>query len=128
MTAELRQRRAAIAQAIRENGRIVSGTRQPTKDNGFGVQIPDPDATPVSLPRARVRIARERASIPGSVETPVGLGTNLAEFLLQDYHLPFREDDLITDGTTTWQVGHVNTFLCQGRIYGADAALTRRQA
>lgn len=115
--------RNAQRDSINIDPRIVTGTRPALKDNGAGVLVPDPDTAPADLGSARVRIASERESVPRSKETPVGLATNLAEMLIQDYCGPFQEGDIITDGTTSWEIGHINPKKYQGRIYGSTAAL-----
>jgi hypothetical protein len=122
MSPELLARRAEALALIDEDPIVVSVSRPATKDNGAGLQIPDPDGIP-TISRARIRIAHESASVPGTVETPVGLGTNLARYVITDYSAPLKESDTITEGGGSWIVGEVTPFLYLGRVYKTVAPL-----
>jgi hypothetical protein len=123
MNAELAARRLETDSLIGEDSVVITGTRQPTKDNGMGGLVADPLGTPVAIGPVRVRIAHESSSVPSTTETPVGLGTNLSCYVITDYGAPLKEGDSIIANGETWIVGPVTPFLYLGRIYKTEAPL-----
>jgi hypothetical protein len=119
------QLRTGIAALIAEDPTIVTPTRKPLVDNGFGSQVRAGTAVPQE--KARVLLSHESSMVPATKETPAGLGSNLSMYVLTDYHAPLLEGDEFSALGASWTVGPINTLRYLGYAYATEALLTKRK-
>ncbi len=60
----LQKVRNSMNKYIQENPTDITVTKYPTKDNGYGLQIPDTTQTPVTTTLGTARVARRRLPDP----------------------------------------------------------------
>jgi hypothetical protein len=117
------QLRDGIYRQIMENPTVITISRRPLVDDGFGGLVEDPSGIPI-ITRARVRLSHESSSVPTNRPTPAGLDTNLSLYVLADYRTPLQEGDVFNAEGRGWKVGPINTLKCEGRVYATEAPLT----
>ena len=114
------QARAGIIAQINANQSRLRFIRQSMVDDGFGGQIPMGDPLKYT---AKVRISHESKSVPQLEPKPVGLGTNLARYILADYKTLIQEGDRFNYQGTGWEVGVVDTLSYGSDIVGYQAPI-----
>lgn len=117
MTSQARQ--GIIAQ-INANPSRLSFMRLNMVDDGFGGEISMGDPKNYT---AKVRISHESKSVPQLEPKPVGLGTNLARYILADYKTLIKEGDRFTYHGTGWEVGVVDPLSYGSEIVGYQAPI-----
>lgn len=114
------QARAGIIAQINANPSRLSFIRLDMVDDGFGGQIPMGDPLKYT---AKVRISHESKSVPQLEPKPVGLGTNLARYILADYKTLIQEGDRFNYQGTGWEVGVVDPLSYGSEIVGYQAPI-----
>lgn len=114
------QARAGIIAQINANPSRLRFIRQSMVDDGFGGQIPMGDPLKYT---AKVRISHESKSVPQLEPKPVGLGTNLARYILADYKTLIQEGDRFNYQGTGWEVGVVDPLSYGSEIVGYQAPI-----
>lgn len=114
------QARAGIIAQINANPSRIRFIRQSMVDDGFGGQIPMGDPLKYT---AKVRISHESKSVPQLEPKPVGLGTNLARYILSDYKTLIQEGDRFNYQGTGWEVGVVDPLSYGSEIVGYQAPI-----
>jgi hypothetical protein len=116
------QARQGIKAQIKANQSDLLMVRMGLVDDGFGGLMPDPMGVPVVY-KAKVRISHESKSVSNLEPKPVGLGTNLARFILADYKTLIHEGDRFTYQGTGWEVGVVDPLSYGSEIVGYQAPI-----
>lgn len=114
------QARAGIIAQINANPSRLGFIRLNMVDDGFGGQIPMGDPLKYT---AKVRISHESKSVPQLEPKPVGLGTNLARYILADYKTLIQEGDRFNYQGTGWEVGVVDPLSYGSEIVGYQAPI-----
>lgn len=114
------QARAGIIAQINANPSRLRFIRLNMVDDGFGGQIPMGDPLKYT---AKVRISHESKSVPQLEQKPVGLGTNLARYILADYKTLIQEGDRFNYQGTGWEVGVVDPLSYGSEIVGYQAPI-----
>lgn len=114
------QARAGIAAQINANPSRLRFIRLTMVDDGFGGEIPMGDPMKYT---AKVRISHESKSVPQLEQKPVGLGTNLARYILSDYKTLIKEGDRFVYQGTGWEVGVVDPLSYGSEIVGYQAPI-----
>ena len=114
------QARAGIAAQINANPSRLRFIRLTMVDDGFGGELPMGDPTKYT---AKVRISHESKSVSNLEPKPVGLGTNLARYILADYKTLIKEGDRFVYQGTGWDVGVVDTLSYGSEIVGYQAPI-----
>jgi hypothetical protein len=127
MTPALRQLRDGIASHIAESPSVITISRYPLIDNGFGQMVKDTASIPYVF-KSRVRIQHESGGVPKNSVTPAGLGTSMSMYVLTDHRSPLEEGDTFEAEGETWTAGPVNKFRKHGGIYKTEAPLIKVEA
>jgi hypothetical protein len=101
---------------------MITLSRRPWIDDGYGEQTLDVDGTPTSH-RVKCRIFHERSQIPDDNETPAGISTNLQRAIMTDYKNIIKEHDTFTWIGSEWEIGPVDTVVQFGGTVGYQAPL-----
>jgi hypothetical protein len=117
--------RLGFERVINENPAYIAPVRKALIDRGDGVMIHE--GAPETLPTVRVRIAYEGA-LQDREASPVGLSSNLSQFVTMDYLVPLQEGDEFTLEGDSWRVGLVNAHRRFGAVIGATAPIYRSEA
>lgn len=114
------QARAGIAAQINANPSRLRFIRLKMVDDGFGGELPMGDPMKYT---AKVRISHESKSVSNLEPKPVGLGTNLARYILADYKTLIKEGDRFVYQGTGWEVGVVDPLSYGSEIVGYQAPI-----
>jgi len=115
-----KQIRHGIQESIKINPSFVNveHIQESMIDNGFGILIPDPNGIKV-VERIKCRISYQKKSTDGNIKAPVGLSTNLSQYILTDYRTPICTGDRFNN----YEILEVQPLTREGKIVGYQAEL-----
>lgn len=115
-----KQVRRGIQETIKINPSFVNieHVQESMIDNGLGVLIPDPNGIKV-VERIKCRISYQKKSTDGTIKAPVGLSTNLTQYILTDYRTPITKGDRFNN----YELLEVQPLTREGKIVGYQAEL-----
>jgi hypothetical protein len=116
------QARDAHKRLIMQNQSVIEWSIYPTKDNGFGTQVPDTTKTP-TVKKEYARLSHESAGVSADGTTPVGLDTSFSMFIELFHDTALTAGSVITANGEKWTVGAVDTMRHSGIITGKRAPL-----
>lgn len=114
--------RRAVKALINESPESIIIQRQPMADDGFGGQVPDPFADPVTV-NLKVRISHERSQPASLDSTSAGLSTNLQRFIMTDHKADIQAGDVFEALGRSWRVGPIDPLMKFGGVTGYQAPL-----
>jgi hypothetical protein len=116
------QAREGIARIIGENPETVTVSRAAMVDDGFGGLVADPHGARSSV-IVRCRLSHESRGPVSLAQSPAGLSTNLARFILVDHLTTIIAGDTFEALGRGWKIGAVDPLLNFGAIIGYQAPL-----
>ena len=120
---KLKQLRDGIARKIAENPSAITYSRTALVSDGFEGYVTDPYGTPTEYSDT-IRITHEHNQVQDLTASPVGASTSFGLFAMMKYTSTIDQGDVLTDGTTVYKVGPVDTFERFGGVYLKLAPLT----
>jgi len=120
--AALAQLRKGFDAQIAMSPDVVTGSRLPMIDDGFGGTVPDPAGTPVPF-TIEGRLSHERNGVNSVHEVPSGLDTALSLFLQWRWNVTVKEGEVITARGRQFRVGVVDPIKKFGGVYCNQAPL-----
>ena len=120
----LKQGRDMVRRSINESPTEITISVYPTKDNGFGDQVPDTSQPPDPVTH-KVRIAHERGIVPKLEEYSAGLDSNRNLFLLADHNFTGGNGQLFTFTGREWRIETLNPIIKFGGVVGYTAQLVQ---
>jgi len=120
----LKQARGMVARSINESPSTITLTTYATKDNGFGVQVPDLDGVPITTEQ-KVRISHDRGQVEKLIEFQAGLDSNRGLFLLADHNFVGQNGQTFDYQSRTWTIKNLDPLTKFGGVYGYVSQITQ---
>jgi len=118
----LKQARSGIQRLNKLEGQQLTLRTYPTKDNGFGVLIPD-DSKPLIDKKIIARVQLDQKGPVMDGPSPAGLSTNLARFIITDWQTVITEKAIIIGLEREYIINAVTPLIKFGGIYAYQAVL-----
>ena len=115
------QARMGWDETIDANYVMIDIRRKPSKDNGFGKQVPDPFASEVILAPQKVRISHESKASDGP--GPGGIEENLNRYIMIGFQGNIERGDVFGAYGKTFEIGIVDIIRAGDGIVGLRAPL-----
>jgi hypothetical protein len=111
----LKQARKMVAYQINQSPSRISIDRYTTKDNGFGVMVPDTSGTKTTY-TYRVRISHERSGVQKIQEYDAGLDTSLSLWVLAPHTATLNANEVFTYNGNSYKILAVDALIKFGGV------------